>query len=71
MSEAKIEESELNALLCCEDCGKQFTRTKEYMRSPRSDVMFKWRTHKCDACVEARVNKALKVLPKVIDSLAT
>lgn len=80
MSEQKTETTEaagreasdsLSALLCCEDCGKPFARTKKYMQSKRRDVMFKWRTHKCDACVEIKVKTALKILPEVIDSLAT
>ena len=71
MSKKTFIASGLTALLCCEDCGIAFERTKEYMEHNRRDVMYKWKTHKCDGCVGIRVNIAMKRLPEVMKDLAT
>lgn len=63
--------SELNSLLCCEDCGCDFTRKKAYLVQKRTDPLFKWTCAKCDECKEKMVNLAFKRLPEVMTAIAT
>ena len=53
----------------CEDCGEEFSRTKEYLKQKRTDPLHRWRCVKCDECAVKRVDQAFKNLPNVIDAL--
>jgi len=57
--------------LSCEDCGQEFTRSKEYMAQKRTDSKYKWKTKKCDSCVDIRVSSAFKNMGKVLNALTT
>jgi hypothetical protein len=61
--------SENSALLYCEDCGKEFNRTRYYMAQDRKDALYKWKTRKCDACTDKTVKKAFAIVPNIMRAL--
>jgi len=57
--------------LLCEDCGKNFTRTSDYLKQKRTDPLFKWSCAKCDECRDKRVDLAFKRLPEIMQAITT
>ncbi len=57
--------------LLCEDCGSEFSRTKEYLSQKRTDPLFKWTCAKCDTCKKKRQDAAFKRMPEIMAALIT
>jgi len=56
-------------ILTCK-CGNKFEREDVYLNMPRDDPLFRWKCTFCDACVEEKVEAALKRLPMIMEALA-
>lgn len=52
-------------------CGATFHRADDYLASRRTDVLWRWKSTCCDACVAAKQEAALKRLPEVMTALTS
>lgn len=56
--------------LKCEDCDNFFIRPDDYMSINRTDVMFRWKSKKCDICLGKRIDAATGKLSHILEVLA-